>query len=427
MDSLSIPKVYTKELEPFYDLYFKYSGRPANTEVPAIYDRWCCVGIIGALLSRQCWFEHGHWTLYPNMYLMLIGEPAARKTTAIKTAEKILRKAGYDRFSADRTSKERFLMDLRPYREEDGPQEIDDDVLDLKVDEPSERFVVADEFTDFTGKQNLEFLTMLSKLWDSPPKYEHPKITGKSIVVHEPTVSILSGSQPDMLYSAFPPEAIGQGIMSRFIMVFSQPTGIKVDFPNPPDPGHINRMVRRLEAIKQKAVGAFNITAATKLVLGEMYHNAIGVDDFRFKHYNNRRFTHLIKLSMIFAAMDCRTVIEVDDAIKANTLLYVTETRMPRALGEFGKSRNAEISNKILGILSHHGQPCSANFLLKQLVNDVDSKGHLTDVLFHMAQAERIKSITINNKQGWVPNYGIQREWKAELIDKSFLLPEELL
>jgi hypothetical protein len=414
------------KIPEFYDLYFRYSGRPNNTEVPTIYDRWCGIGLVAALLSRQCWLEHGHWIVYPNMYIMLIGEPAARKTTAITIAEKILRKVGFKRFSADKTSKERFLMDLRAGNEDDTT-EIDDDILDLKIDEPSERFVVADEFTDFTGKQNQEFLTMLSRLWDCKDSYEHPKITGKSIVVDKPTVNILSGSQPDMLYAAFPPEAIGQGIMSRFIMVFSQPTGVKVTFPKPPKQEYINAMLNRLHEIKRTVTGQVTLTNAASLLLEEMYHNAVGVDDFRFKHYNNRRFTHLIKLSMIMAAMDCRNVIEVDDALRANTLLHVTETRMPRALGEFGKSRNAEVSNKILGILQHHGQPCSVNLLLKELANDVESKSHLTDVLHHMSQAEKIKSIHIGNKQGWVPNYGVQKEWKVELLDKAFLTPEEFL
>lgn len=421
------PSLDEQALDPFYKLYFDYTGYNGDIEVPTIYNRWCPIAAIGALLSRQCWFEHGHWTLYPNMYIMLIGEPATRKTTAIDLSRKILRRTGYDRFSADRTSKERFLIDLRPSTDEDLSSQDIDDLIEMKIDDPSDRFVVADEFTDFVGKHNLEFLTMLSRLWDNLDSYKHPKINGASIVVDKPTVSILSGSQPEMLYSAFPPEAIGQGIMSRFIMVYAQPTGIKVDFPDPPSAKAIAALTERLNQIKQQVLGPVKLSATAKIILGEMYKNAVGVDDFRFKHYNNRRFTHLLKLSMIFAAMDCRTIIGVEDAVRANTLLHVTESRMPRALGEFGKSKNSDVANKILGILTHYNQPVSANRLFKELANEVDNKPQLIDILFNMQQAEKIKSLTLNGKQGFVPNYGVQKEWKEGLLDKSFLTAEEFL
>lgn len=411
----------------FYSLYFNYAGHNGKIEVPTIYNRWCPIAAIGAMLSRQCWFVHGHWTLYPNMYIMLIGEPAARKTTAIGLAQKMLKRTGYNRFSADKSSKERFLMDLRGGDEEEE-QEMDiEDLLDLKIDQPSDRFVVADEFTDFVGKHNLEFLTMLSRLWDNLDEYKHPKLHGKSITVDKPTVNILSGSQPEMLYSAFPQEAIGQGIMSRFIMVYAQPTGIKVDFPDPPSAQSIHQLTEHLKKMQQTVVGEVKLTATAKVVLGEMYKNAIGVDDFRFKHYNNRRFTHLIKLSMILAAMDLRKEIGVEDAIRANTLLYTTESRMSRALGEFGKSRYSDTANKILGILSHYNEPVSAKKLFKELSNDVDNYSQLTDILVNMQTAEKIKSYTIGGKQGFLPFQTVKQEWKEELLDRSFLTPEEFL
>lgn len=408
--------------ESFFDLYFRYVG---NTEVPTFYNRWCPVACIGAMLGRQCWFIHGHWTLYPNMYVMLIGEPAARKTTAIGLARKMLQWTGYDRFSADKSSKERFLYDLLN-ADPDAPADVEE-MMELTLEEPSERFVVADEFTDFVGKHNLEFLTMLSRLWDSLDEYKHPKLHGKSIVVPKPTVSILSASQPEMLYSAFPPEAIGQGIMSRFLMVYGEPTGKKITFPDPPRKEHIFALLTRLNEIKAKVVGPITMTATAAILLDEMYNNAVGVDDYRFSHYNNRRFTHLVKLSMILAAMDCRTQIQTQDAIRANTLLHVTESRMPRALGEFGKSKNSDIANKIISIMQKRKKPMTTKFLFKELSNDVERYEQLIDIMQNMMKAEKIKSIRVKDVVGFVPHLGIRQEWKEGLLDLEFLTAEEYL
>lgn len=409
-------------LVPFYDLYFEYVG---VTEVPIFYNRWCPIVSIAAMLERQCWFVHGHWTIYPNMYVMLIGDPAARKTTAITLAQKILQWTGYDRFSADKSSKERFLFDLLniPFDEKAEIEELQE----LIIDQPSERFIVSDEFTDFVGKHNLEFLTMLSKLWDNRDKYEHPKLHGKSIVVDKPTVNILSASQPEMLYSAFPPEAIGQGIMSRFILVYGEPTGIKITYPKTPTDGIKTKLKKRMEEIKRKVTGRMHLTSLAETAIDTIYKETIGIEDYRFKHYNNRRLTHLIKLSMLFAAMDLRTTIDIQDVARANTLLHVTEQRMPRALGEFGIAKNSEIANKIMQVISDKKQPVTPKYLFNELSNDLDSMDQLLQVLNHLKQAEKVKTLNIGGKTGWVPIRKMKQEWREGLIDKDFLTPEELL
>lgn len=413
-------------MRDFFDLYFDYVG---ITEVPKFYNRWCPIVATAAMLGRQCWFQHGHWTIYPNMYVMLIGEPAARKTTAINLQTRILKRTGYDTFSADHTSMERFIYDLKHGQddENDITGKTVEDLLDLEVDTPNEGFITADEFTDFVGKHNLVFLVALSRLYDNLPEYKHPKLHGKSIKVENPTVNILSASQPEMLYSAFPPEAIGQGVMSRFIMVYGEATGLKVTFPKPPTQDSIDNIVARMVKIRTEVRGEITLSNEAAFLINEMYQNAVGIDDYRFAHYNNRRFTHLLKLSMLFAAMDCRNKITVHDALKANTLLYYTEIRMPRALGEFGKSKNSDVANKVISLLKSKGKPMTLSLLFNELSNDVETKDRLIDILKNMQLAGKVKSLTINGKSGYVPNFRVMDTWKDELLDPNFLTAEEKL
>ena len=129
---------------------------------------------------------------------------------------------------------------------------------------------------------------------------------------------------------------------------------------------------------------------------------------------------------VIDKVLEPRTLQKVDDAIQANTLLFATETRMPRALGEFGRSRDSEVVNKIIQILSHYNAPVGARRLYKELANDVDNYNKLVDILSGMQQAEKIKSIHIDGKQGYVPNMGKKESWKEELIDMDFLTAEEI-
>jgi len=54
---------------------------------------------------------------FPISTFMLIGEAGARKSTSIKLVKKLLGASGYTDFSANKTTKEKFLVDLQ--REED--------------------------------------------------------------------------------------------------------------------------------------------------------------------------------------------------------------------------------------------------------------------------------------------------------------------
>ena len=427
-DALAPTKIEKKALVPFYDLYFSYVG---YTEVPMIFNRWSPIAIIGAMLGRQCWLKHGHWTIYPNQYILFVGDPASRKTTSIDIASAALRRTGYNKFSADKSSMQRFLVDLLGERAKVDPdKKIEDyleDIIDFEI--PSERLIAADELVDFMGMQNLDFLVMLSRLWDAKDKYEHPKIHGESIVVPKPTVSMLAGSQPSMLYKAFPPEAIGQGVMSRIIMVYAEPTGVKITFPLSPTDKNIKAVNDRLLKIKKEIEGEFIFTKIAQELTRAIYEAPVLMTDFRFKHYNNRRLTHLFKAAMILAAMDCRMTIEGIDIIRANTLLHCAERRMPRALGEFGKSRLSEISDKAMRIMLDAGRPMTAGTLFKLMSNDVDSMEQLKDVLDNMRLADKIQ-ITKHNtksgqKSGYSPRIEVRDEWDSQLVDKEFLTMEE--
>lgn len=404
----------------FFTEYFNYVG---ETEAPLLYHRWSIVSALGALLSRSCWLPFGHSEIYPNQYIMLMGSPGARKSSAIGIAKKLLKDVGYSRFAPDRLSKERFLMELKPHHDE----ELDADLKDLVYDAPSELYVVAEEFTDFVGHGGIEFMTMLTKLWDNMDRYEHPKIHGKSVVVEKPTVNLIGGNTVQGLALALPPEALGNGFMSRVIFVHAEPTGKKITFPKPVSQAVKQNLIDHMEKIKGTIAGEFTYDSEACSLLDRMYREFRDVDDHRFRHYSTRRFTHLLKLCIILAAADLRTNITGKDALNANTLLHYTELRMPKALGEFGKSKYSDSAHLVLDALSHATKPMTINELFKVVARDLSKISELSDIIKNLMAAEKIQVITIKGKQGYMPLYKEVKEWDKSLLNLDFLLPEELI
>ena len=413
---IPLPKL---SVRGFYDQYFDFVGK---TEAPRLFHRWCAISGIAALLERQCWLPFGHSSIYPNMYVMLMGNPGTRKDSSINIVKGCLERQGFSRFSADRTSKERFLMDMRSSYMNDATGEDEEEFLELPLDANSARYVIAGEFLDFAGKGNIEFVTMLGKLWDNIPSYEHPKLHGRSIMLQNPTVNMLAGNTPQNFTLAIPPEALGSGFMSRLILVQGETTGVKITFPESPSEVAKKVLDARIADIIKEVRGRFTLSTAAKEICDRLYRGYTNIEDYRFAHYSTRRFTHLLKLTLCFAATRCTTEISQSDVLQANTLLYYTEVKMPKALGEYGKSKNSDVANSVLEIIRGSKTPVNAKRLWKNVAQDLNRQEELLEILKGLMSAGKIK----NTETGFVPHHERVTVWEDGLLDKGFLTIEEM-
>lgn len=411
-----------------FDTYFKYVEK---TEPPLIFHRWSLLTTLGAYLGRQYYFPFGEFRIFPNMYVMLIGDPGTRKSTSIKLAKKIAGNAGYETFAAERTSKEKFLLDLEGLEADDGSVKDQNAVMKnlfgdgYEGGEPKEVFVCADEFNDFTGAGNLEFFSLLGSLWDwddSVQPFRQRLKTSRSVSIYQPTVTILSGNTHAGFAEAFPPQTMGQGFLSRLVLVYGESSGKKITFPEKPSESLRTELTDFFQKIKSTVVGEATMSDKARGMLETIYRTFIGLDDSRFKHYSTRRFTHLIKLCLLCSATNMRTEIRVEDVLMANTILTYTEHKMPQAMGEFGKARNADVAARIVSILSEAKEPLDVPVLWKQCQSDLDKPEDLNKLLAGLTQGGKIQ--WVNKTRAGAHGYMIVRKAlsnKSVYVDYSLL------
>lgn len=385
-----------------FDDYFSYVS---DTEPPMIFHRWSMIGCVGAMLGRQFYFQHGTFRIFPNQYIQLIGDPGTRKSTAIKMASKLLGAAGYETFAADRTSKEKFLIDLEGLVDDDGKMiqsSVMDDFLGTAQD-AREVCIVADEFNQFVGHGNLEFLSLLGTLWDwddeTKPFSQRLK-NSRSVSIYQPTVSLVSGNTHTGFAEAFPPQAMGQGFLSRMILIFGERSGKKITFPRTPPPELRQRVVDDLVAIRTSAIGEATMTSQARDMLEVIYRGFDGLHDVRFSHYSTRRFTHLLKLLLVVTATEHKTEIGAKEVLLANTLLSYAEHWMPQALGEYGKARNADVAIKIMTLLQNTKTPVPMTELWKQVSSDLDKPQALNEIISNLLTSNKIQFV---DKLGYLP------------------------
>lgn len=341
---------------------------------------------------------------------MLIGSPGTKKSSAIKIGAKLVKQAGYNTFAAKKTRQEKFLQDLAEQSEKlDAAGDLSGggmDILDQNLwgddledadsylhKPPAECFIAADEFNNFIGLGNLDFVSILGELWDYEGVYDYKLKNSKSLYIPNPTITILGGNTPTGFAQAFPTESIGQGFFSRLLLVYGEPSGIKYTFPPPPDTALQAKLVQLLHKIKETVKGELKMTEPAMDLLDKIYKGWEGIDDPRFEHYANRRLTHLLKLCLVVTASRLSNIIEEPDVVHANTLLTFTEQLMPKALGEFGKSKHSDITHKVMTALDNTSAPMTFQEIWKVVVADLDNRNQLVEIVNNLQVADKVQQV----------------------------------
>jgi len=414
------------------DLITSYLAYTRDTEPPAIFHRWAFLTCVAAYLSRDIHIQHGHFTLYPNFYTLLIGSAGSRKSSAINIAKGLLKQSGYSHFSPTKTTKEKFFIDMAEHNSvsDSGEDFLEQSLFGNKAEDTSavsEMFIVAGEFNTFFGNNILDFVTDLGELWDYNGCFESKVKNSKSVQIMNPTINILGGNTPTGFAAAFPIEILGQGFFSRTLMIYGERTRAKITWPEPPDDAHTVELMQALKAVKLHAISVGRLTLAqdAKDLLDVIYKSWHDLEDARFESYSNRRFTHLLKLCMVLAAIRLSAVVTGDDVIYANTILAYAEHFMPKALGEFGKARHSDVSHKILQALEASHEPLSHTLLWRFVHTDLDKPSDLTTLLMNLLSADKIQSVPT----GFLPKKKVLKEadtqFRSSTVDFNLLTREE--
>ncbi len=252
--------------ENFFNLYHSYTE--GNTEAPRLFHTWCAICGVAATLGKNYWFTRGHFRIYANLYVMLIGSPGTGKGTCINILQDIMLDSGYTTFAADKSSKEKFLIDFQEgfsFSEvasfEDAKQvfSISSFLESEQLASPTEVFILAEEFNDFIGTNNTDFISLLTKLWSYQGTYRNRLKNSKSVNINEPCINILGGNTSAGFAMAFPPEIIGQGFLARLLPIYGEPTGAKISFPTAPSRDIRRNLAESLRRIRSECKGEATI------------------------------------------------------------------------------------------------------------------------------------------------------------------------
>lgn len=383
-----------------------------DTEPPRIFHVFSAISGVGAALGRRCWLPFGIGEIFPNNYILLVGPPATRKSTAVGIIKSLLKEGTNIKFGPNDTAGQRqgvisaMAGDIRnpdELKEDSALQQIMNNLQDPDLmgqistieGHPADAhaiYICASEFASFIGVHSREMISFLTKMWDGED-HEY-KLKNELVWLSTPLLSILGGTTPTLIAECLPTTAIGGGFTSRNLLVYANKKYKNIPFPtNPPEKKRAN-LLNTLKMISEQLEGPFSIEPCAESALEQLYGYQVKIQDPRFVYYIERRFTHLIKICMAMAAMRGSMTIEIQDVEQAQLILSTSEDFMVDALGEYGLSALSLAKQKMLEFIEHSSPaPVPRATLMAVMQRDM-KQVDLFNSLIDLCNANKIAEIT---------------------------------
>ena len=332
--------------------YLKYTE---ETESPVSYHTWTAVSMIAGALQRKCYMQWGLETIYPNMYIVLVGSAGrTRKSLAINIGEEIFK--GLDLpLTSESITPEALLVKLSNAQ----AQYVDHQGL---VHIHSSLTCFSKELVTLLGHSNYKFLGYLTDWWDAHDKWVYETISRKEDSIIGMYLNLLGATAPDWVATMLPIEAIGGGFTSRCIFVVETNKAKHIPLPVLTDEQtklkqalvHDLQQIALLQGnyeFEEEAANTYKEWYTKESI--SMDDEKYPIEDPRFRAYCERRSTHLRKLCIVLQASQ-------DDSLKITTktweralgLIEKTEDLMPNVFGGLGRSDQGQLTYELIQYLA---------------------------------------------------------------------------
>ena len=333
-------------LDDWIDAYMQYTE---NSEPPKSYKKWSAISAIATCLQRKCMLM---WegTLYPNMYIVLVGPSGARKGTAMRQSGGLIREIGMP-LSPEAVTREQLIRRLK----KSGTDRRGDFYApDGRPIVQSSLTIFSEELTVFLGYNNIQLMADLCNWYDCPDPWSYEtKNMGQENITNV-WVNLFGATTPRLLQTTLPQDAIGGGLASRIIFVYEQRKGKTVTRPfKTPDEIELEqKLLHDLESIYM-INGEFAPTQEF-IEKWDVWYSAQDetppFNDPRLEGYITRRGTHVLKLSMILNASrkDGNLTLTGYDFDRAVHEITKVERNMGQVFLGIGKSEVADVTADVM-------------------------------------------------------------------------------
>lgn len=302
----------------------------SSLPTPEIFRLWAGITAISGALDRRIWADLGPAPVFPNLYTMLVGVPGTGKSQACAPVRTLWTMCRELHVAPDNVTKAALIDSLHKNSRFFLNDSVPGGMLEIHS-----VLVAAPELGVLMSKHDLEFISVLNHIFDSPPIYseERRSMEGRQPEITNPQLTILSGAQPDFLGSILPEEAWGMGFCSRLLLIYAAvPPKIKLfSKTSKPDPQLLKQLSYEMDGMAN-LYGEMSWTEEAQNAVAVWYDEGLIPVPTHSKllHYSTRRLLLLTKLITIASISRKRDkIILAEDVERAKNWMLDAEKVMP--------------------------------------------------------------------------------------------------
>ncbi len=324
--------------------------------------------MISAALQRRVWMGSNERALYPNMYVVLCGDPGIGKGMVIKPISEILKTHKLQNAPKDETlismgqdpdsylsipvAAETVTFEALTGALAKSVRRINYEALDeaglhkvAKIYSHNSMAFVLEEMSSLFKKKTEDVTKFLLVAFDCG-QYKYETKTKGTDIIKRCCVNLLAGTTPSFMQQSYNEQLMADGWSSRTIFVAEHCNRFETMFLRSPDESQLESKQQVIKHVA-KLVDIYGLVefSPEALVFLEDYwinvHPAIkAASNYKLKSYFARKNVHIMKLACAVHFAESTTMtIELGDVIRALDLLKDVEKRMAMAL-QFGGKKN---------------------------------------------------------------------------------------
>lgn len=364
------------------DYLFYASGNEAHPN----YHLWSGLAALSSIVSRRVWVPQGYFNVYPNLYIVLLGPPGNKKTTAMNIAKGVVREMKAIPFSAECQTKESLVKELKEYTRSFKLKEVDG-VERSEFYTPISIFVT--ELSQFLGPNSGHMIDFLVTVYDAKVYDLNTKNKGGA-VIEGPYVTILACTTPEWVTTYLKTDIITGGFTRRTIFVLEFEDGDPIPFPViTNEQAEAYKRVISYGQELMKTSGPFVWDPDAEQFYSHWYRTREIPKDPTTRGYFKTKPGQLLKIAMLLSLSKSPDLVMRKDSLEAGlALLDKMEVNLPKVFQGMGRNELNSVASKILELLESTG-PIPEKKLVQLMYREATTP-ELFQVMNHLRETDRI-------------------------------------
>jgi hypothetical protein len=361
----------------FKDFLSAYKIFAQGNEASPLFHEWAGLSALSAVVSRKVFFDQKYFQIYPNIYVVLVGEPGDKKTTAMTLARSMVQKIEMPIAPPSITKEAITVLMSATNQESKCHLKYLNGSMPIEVTQLS--FFASEIVTMLSAGGNpqgiIEFFT---DIYDREAFEVMTKNKGTDLI-NAPYITILACMTPEQTGQLLKERLITGGFSRRCVFVYGRSKAEPIALPD--------LMPEQLEAKKfcvehlakvKKFHKEYVMTDDGKAFFVKWYaekHRQLSLPHpAAFKNWLRSKDTMAIKVAMLLdLSYNMQGLLTPELLIESISRLDATEKDLNKVFAGAGKNPLAELAHKLISRLEEApNNRLSKKQLLASLFDDGD-------------------------------------------------------